>query len=144
MNKLITTVLICLFLTVPAVLADDPMPGHMVRPYSGPATPDVIRPERSDLLSSAPAAASQEIIDLIEQVDVNLVRGYLEDLVDFGPRVTGSQACEDATDYIYDQFSSMGLDVRYCPWFNYGYQGRNVQGPWRSSDHDPLLLGFDK
>ena len=25
-----------------------------------------------------------------------------------------------------------------------GYQGRNVQGPWRSSDHDPLLLGFDK
>ncbi len=24
-----------------------------------------------------------------------------------------------------------------------GYQGRNVEGPWRSSDHDPLLLGFD-
>lgn len=24
-----------------------------------------------------------------------------------------------------------------------GYQGRNVPGPWRSSDHDPLLLGFD-
>ena len=25
-----------------------------------------------------------------------------------------------------------------------GYQGRNVAGPWRSSDHDPLLLGFDE
>jgi len=25
-----------------------------------------------------------------------------------------------------------------------GYQGRNVPGPWRSSDHDPLLLGFDR
>ena len=24
-----------------------------------------------------------------------------------------------------------------------GYQGRNLPGPWRSSDHDPLLLGFD-
>ncbi|KRG45139.1 hypothetical protein ARC78_02835 [Stenotrophomonas pictorum JCM 9942] len=24
-----------------------------------------------------------------------------------------------------------------------GYQGRNVPGPWRSSDHDPLLLGFE-
>ncbi|MGV8959860.1 MAG: ExeM/NucH family extracellular endonuclease [Stenotrophomonas sp.] len=24
-----------------------------------------------------------------------------------------------------------------------GYQGRDVAGPWRSSDHDPLLLGFD-
>jgi predicted extracellular nuclease len=25
-----------------------------------------------------------------------------------------------------------------------GYRGRNVPGPWRSSDHDPLLLGFDR
>ncbi|GAB3043336.1 ExeM/NucH family extracellular endonuclease [Stenotrophomonas tumulicola] len=25
-----------------------------------------------------------------------------------------------------------------------GYQQRNVDGPWRSSDHDPLLLGFDQ
>lgn len=25
-----------------------------------------------------------------------------------------------------------------------GYQGRNEPGPWRSSDHDPLLLGFDR
>ena len=24
-----------------------------------------------------------------------------------------------------------------------GYAARNVPGPWRSSDHDPLLLGFD-
>jgi predicted extracellular nuclease len=24
-----------------------------------------------------------------------------------------------------------------------GYQGRNLPGPWRSSDHDPLLLGFE-
>jgi len=24
-----------------------------------------------------------------------------------------------------------------------GYRGRNLPGPWRSSDHDPLLLGFD-
>ena len=25
-----------------------------------------------------------------------------------------------------------------------GYQKGNVEGPWRSSDHDPLLLGFDR
>ncbi len=25
-----------------------------------------------------------------------------------------------------------------------GYRDRNVQGPWRSSDHDPLMLGFDR
>jgi len=25
-----------------------------------------------------------------------------------------------------------------------GYRDRNVPGPWRSSDHDPLILGFDK
>lgn len=27
--------------------------------------------------------------------------------------------------------------------FDMGYRGRNEAGPWRSSDHDPLLLGFD-
>ncbi len=27
--------------------------------------------------------------------------------------------------------------------FDVGYRGRNEAGPWRSSDHDPLLLGFD-
>jgi predicted extracellular nuclease len=25
-----------------------------------------------------------------------------------------------------------------------GYRDRNEPGPWRSSDHDPLLLGFDR
>ena len=25
-----------------------------------------------------------------------------------------------------------------------GYRDRNASGPWRSSDHDPLLLGFDR
>jgi len=25
-----------------------------------------------------------------------------------------------------------------------GYRDRNVPGPWRSSDHDPLILGFDR
>ena len=24
-----------------------------------------------------------------------------------------------------------------------GYAGSDVAGPWRSSDHDPMLLGFD-
>ena len=24
-----------------------------------------------------------------------------------------------------------------------GYAGSAVAGPWRSSDHDPMLLGFD-
>ena len=24
-----------------------------------------------------------------------------------------------------------------------GYAGKDVTGPWRSSDHDPMLLGFD-
>ena len=23
------------------------------------------------------------------------------------------------------------------------YAGKDVTGPWRSSDHDPMLLGFD-
>ncbi len=26
---------------------------------------------------------------------------------------------------------------------NAGYAGTDVAGPWRSSDHDPMLLGLD-
>ena len=70
--------------------------------------------------------SSEEIIELIEQLDVEIVLGYLENLTSFGPRVTGTEECSNAADYIYNELDDMGLDVRFHNWSYSGYTDRNV------------------
>ena len=53
------------------------------------------------------------ILSIIQQIDKEMVLGYLEDIVSFGPRFTGTESCEQAADYIYNEFESMGMSVRY-------------------------------
>lgn len=68
------------------------------------------------------------IIEILLQIDEAMILGYLEDLCAFGPRVTGTTECYEAGDYIYDEFESMGLEVRYDDWSNGGYAGNNIEG----------------
>ncbi len=70
----------------------------------------------------------ETIIEILENLDEALVLGYLEDIVDFGPRVTGTTACQLAGDYIYNEFVSYGLEARYDDWSYYGYSGNNIEG----------------
>jgi hypothetical protein len=78
------------------------------------------------------------VISMLEQVDETIYLSYLENLTSFGPRVTGSSACEAAAEYIYNQFESMGLAVRYHQWGNGGTPSNNVEatinGTNKSSD----------
>jgi hypothetical protein len=67
------------------------------------------------------------VISMLEQVDGTIYLSYLENLTSFGPRVTRSSACEAAADYIYNQFESMGLAVRYHHWNYSGYPAENVE-----------------
>ncbi len=60
------------------------------------------------------------VISMLEQVDETKYSSYLENLVAFGPRVTGTDACNASADYIYNQFESMGLAVRYDNWRSAG------------------------
>lgn len=75
------------------------------------------------------------IVDLITQIDESIILGYLEGLTSFGPRVTGETACEQAAVYIYNEFESMGLQVRYDNWEYGGYSSSNVEA---------TLLGVDQ
>lgn len=86
--------------------------------------------ENAELINQSPLGLSVRatVLDIINQIDQNLVEEYLEDLVAFGPRVTGSWAVDQAGTYIHNEFASMGLDARYHNWSNWGYSGKNVEG----------------
>lgn len=70
---------------------------------------------------------SSTVEEMIQQVNESLLISYIQTLQDFGPRVTGSDACEEAGDYIYSQFQQMGLSVRYDAWSYQGYSDENIE-----------------
>ena len=75
------------------------------------------------------------IIALIEQLDEELLLNYLENLTAFGPRVTGTSACEEAGEYIYNEFVNLGLEVRYQEWEDHGFSGKNIEATMYGVDN---------
>jgi hypothetical protein len=82
-------------------------------------------------------------------IDENLIREYLETLVGFGPRMTGTYGCEKAAQYIHQQFDDMGLDARYQNFTSFGsryyhhiYSGQNVEGTLQGTNisNDAVII----
>jgi hypothetical protein len=76
------------------------------------------------------------IISMIEQVNGSIYLSYLENLTHLGPRPTGTRNCAAAAAYIYNQFKSMGLAVRYHNWTNGRYSSANVEATINGTDED--------
>jgi len=91
------------------------------------------------------ATIDDVVISMITQVDTSMYLHYLENITGFGPRYTGTSSCIAAAQYIYDQFESMGLWVRYHPWTYGGYSSNNVEatinGTDTSSDEIYIVCG---
>ena len=75
-----------------------------------------------------------KISEIIKMVNESLILGYLEDLVEFSPRNTGTFGCEKAGEYIYEKFVEMGLDTKSYNWTSFGnrynprfFRGQNVE-----------------
>ena len=79
------------------------------------------------------ATMDDTVISILEQVDETIYLSYLENLTGFGPRVTETAACEAAAEYIYNQFESMGLAVRYHYWEN-RYSSVNIEATINGTD----------
>ena len=81
----------------------------------------------------------------LDPINDTIVLNYIQELVDFGPRVTGSTACDNAGTYIYNTFDEMGLNVRYQNWTSGSYNGKNVEavleGIDPTSDKIIVVLG---
>lgn len=74
------------------------------------------------------SSTHETIIEIIQNLNDELILGYLENITSFGPRRTGTTACQQAGEYIYNEFESYGLETRYDDWVNGGYDGNNIEG----------------
>jgi hypothetical protein len=84
-----------------------------------------------------------DVEHIVVQIDESTVLNYISGLVSFGPRVTTSQACADAGDWIYNRFENMGLQTRYHYWESGSYHGNNIEAtlPGENSDEIVLVCG---
>ena len=80
------------------------------------------------------ASINQDIIEMIEQIDENTYYSFLEDIVGFGPRFTGTPVCEEAGTYIYNELESMGLEVRFHEWDYKGFSDKNIEAILHGTD----------
>jgi len=108
-----------------------PMPGYAPIPPSDTVMDVPLVREHPEKTA---ATIDDVVISMIEQVDESIYLGYLENLTGFGPRVTGTSSCIAAAQYIYNQFQSMGLSVRYHPWTYGGYSSNNVEATINGTD----------
>lgn len=64
---------------------------------------------------------------ILQQITPELMEEYIQTLQDFGPRVTATEACYEAAQYIYSEFEEYGLTVRYYNWSYHSYADVNVE-----------------
>ena len=74
------------------------------------------------------------IIDMINEVNKSVISKYLNELVEFGPRYTGTESCNDAAQYIYDEFNKLDLDVYFDEWEYIQYKSKNIVATLKGSD----------
>lgn len=158
----IVCIVLCMLMIVTAfpVVGLSIQPGELKtptatgRPFRAPGPGDASAPPSELFVDTSIASSNSKnpsrtmddiVISMIEQVDESIYLSFLENLTNFGPRRTGTASCIAAAEYIYTQFQSMGLWVRYHPWNNGGYSSNNVEatinGTDESSDDIYIVCG---
>jgi hypothetical protein len=87
-------------------------------------------------------SSDEKIQEIIDKINETLVRSYLEYLLfKIGCRYTGSDGCQKAANYIFNQFENMGMQVRYQNWSAPG----NIYNPvfFRSQNIEATHQGTD-
>jgi hypothetical protein len=92
-----------------------------------------------------------KIQEILNKINETLVRNFMDYLVfEVGNRYTGSEGCQQAGSYIYDQFKDMDLQVRYQNWSTRGnkwnsglFSSQNIEGTHQGSDPDDEVIIFN-
>ncbi len=75
-----------------------------------------------------------DVIEIIQQMDEAMFLGYIENITAFGPRETETNASMEAGSYIFDEFTSMGLEVRFHNWSQLNLDDRNIEATLHGTD----------
>jgi hypothetical protein len=94
---------------------------------------------------------TQKIEEILSMIDKPLILNYLQTIVGYGPRMTGSYGCQKAAQYIAAQFTAMQLVTRYQNWtgwgnrhYHYFYTSQNVEGTLPGTQtNDPSVIIFN-
>jgi hypothetical protein len=78
--------------------------------------------------------AETDIIDLINDVNKTIIDTYVQEIISFGPRLTGTPACRQTAIYIANEFTSFGLDVSVDNWTFFPIHSQNVVATLHGSD----------
>jgi len=96
---------------------------------------------QNNLKQKTAATNGQKISEIVSVIDETLMLNYLQHIVGFGPRKSGTYGCEKAAAYIHGQFSQNGLFARYQNWTGWGnernlhlYSSQNVEGTLLGTD----------
>jgi hypothetical protein len=91
-----------------------------------------------------------KISEIIQMINESLLLGYLEDIVDFAPRTTGTYGCEKAAEYIYYSFLDMGLETKMYNWESFGnkynpryFKSRNVEATLEGNSKKDEIIIFN-
>jgi hypothetical protein len=138
-NKTICLI-ICMLLIIPVFsVAGLSLPQEQITtpttPSSHPPGPayatqpqEIITPTpRSHPIPRPATTMNNIVIEILEQINESIFLQYEQNLTADGPRPTESQPCIDAAEYMYTQFQTMGLAVRYHHWELSGYVSDNVE-----------------
>jgi len=91
---------------------------------------------------------NEKIDSILNMIDEHLLKNYLENLVGYGPRMTGTYGCDISAKYIYQNFKQMALETRYQNWSSFGneynrrfFRSQNVEGVHSGSDDKIIVFG---
>lgn len=80
------------------------------------------------------------ISNIISLINEDMVSNYIQSLQDFGPRVTGEQACWDAGNYIYNEFKKYGYKTNFLNWSVGTYEERNVEAVIPGEKNESVIV----
>lgn len=90
-----------------------------------------------------------KITAIFKMINQSLLREYLEMLVNFGPRWTGTYGCKKSAEYIHHKFKENGLETKYQNWTAIGrsynprvFKSQNIEGTLRgiNSSSDKIII----